>query len=256
MTNTVRARYLNISLHDVSPHCWHLCRSFLEELKSIGGGCTNLLVVPNWYGKYPLDEHPEFLRWLAEMEAEGHEICLHGYTHKVDRVDGSLWNRLIGTYYTASEGEFHQVGYEEAQRLLDRGLPLLRNAGLTVRGFVAPAWLLSRMANRALGEKQFLYTTSLMHFECLPIKSAFYAPSITWSSRSLWRRMVSKQWTRFWYSLNSKTEVLRIVAHPLDLQYHSIKFSIFHTIRKALHDRTPITYADLAYKFIERQNLR
>jgi len=56
-----KTRFVNISFHDLSPHSWASCKSFLEELKALGITQTNLLVVPNWYGNFPLQNHPDFL---------------------------------------------------------------------------------------------------------------------------------------------------------------------------------------------------
>ena len=95
--------FLVITFHDLAPHNQELCARFLEDLRAVGIGKVTLLVVPNWYHQEPVEEYPEFLQWLKNLQQEGHEICLHGFCHRSSTVRGGLIPQLIGRFYTASE---------------------------------------------------------------------------------------------------------------------------------------------------------
>jgi len=73
---------LVVSLHDVSPLTQETCTRILEQLAEAGVRQTSLLVVPNFHGKAPVREYPEFQQWLSSQVAAGHEPVLHGYYHR------------------------------------------------------------------------------------------------------------------------------------------------------------------------------
>ncbi len=156
---------LIVSLHDVSPQTQEVVTKQLEELRALGVSRCSLLVIPNYHHHGSINKFPHFVTWLHEQAEQGHEIVLHGYYHlRSGRSDDSGWKRWITQHYTAGEGEFYDLGYDEARTLLQKGKQELSQAGCDmtkVTGFIAPAWLLGKEAERAVVDEGFSYTTRL-----------------------------------------------------------------------------------------------
>lgn len=235
---------LVVSFHDVAPHSQEACEQFLDDMRELGIDCVTLLVVPNWDHSAPIDEHPAFVEWLQRCAAEGHEIQLHGYSHKAREIRGGVLDRWIGTVYTAREGEFQTLTGSETRELLDKGEAHFSRAGLSFCGFTAPAWLLSPSARQVLIEKNIGYTTYLAHIERLRDERRVFAPTLVYSSRSAWRRWVSRAWTRIWQAWNQTRPIVRIAAHPIDLSFPAIRDSMRRRVERARENRTVMTYRD------------
>src|SRR5690349_21809889 len=76
-----------VSLHDVAPCTQQITNTIISELNAHGVPVCSILVVPNYHHKGVLSRHREFVRWLRALEADGHEIVIHGYFH--ERPSGS-----------------------------------------------------------------------------------------------------------------------------------------------------------------------
>jgi len=233
MTDEPR-RYLNISFHDLAPHSREHCELFLSDMRSLGVEKTSHLLVPNWYGRTPLNEHPAFCQWVQSLQDYGHEICLHGYTHSNQSIQGGLSAQLKARFYTAKEDEFSQLSYSEAEKLLQQGLALFEECGIKHKGFIAPAWLLSSEARRAVTDNHFDFTTRLTRIDDLPRTTSHFAPAVVWSCRSLWRRAVSRLWVQLCFRLHRNANILRIVVHPKDMDYPGIRSTIMRFTERAL----------------------
>lgn len=239
-------RLLIVSLHDIHPASWRHYRFFLDELAALGVSRTSLLAVPCWKGTAPLDGSPELVAWLREAATRGHDVCLHGFVHGVERLRGGAVARLIGRLYTDREGEFYRLGYEDAVRRLRAGRELLARAGLEAAGFTPPAWLAGREVLRALADLGFAYTTTLGSL-VLPVDGVrLRAPTLVFSSRSPWRRRASLSWVPRWARLTAGARVLRIAVHPGDLLDPEIRRTLHGLVRTAAGRRRPITYRELA----------
>jgi hypothetical protein len=204
------------------------------------------LVVPHWHGGRVFTEDCEFVSWLRERAAEGHEVCLHGFYHRAERVTGGPLARSVGEIYTAREGEFFQIGYREAEEKLRQGLALFERVGLPVCGFTPPAWLLSAEGREALGRLGLRYTTFLNHVELLQEGRRLHAPTLVFSSRSAWRRAASRAWVRFALHWHRRCPILRVAAHPVDFAYPAIEKELFSLIEYAAKIRVSCTYGELA----------
>lgn len=224
-----------------------MCGHFLEGLAQLGVPRISLLVVPRWHGGPPFTEDESFTDWLRELADEGHDICLHGFYHRVEAVTGGAVNRLVGRHYTAGEGEYYQIEQAVARDRIERGLRIVaEEAGLPVVGFTPPAWLLSEAGRSALVAAGLHYTTTLGSVDFLQLDRRLRAPTLVYSCRSTWRRAVSRVWVRFWAWANTSAPVLRVAAHPCDFEHASIERSLWARIRAAVEDgREPVTYRDL-----------
>lgn len=239
-------RLLVISLHDVHTGSWRRYRSFVDELAAAGIGRTSLLVVPHWKGAERIDASPELAEWLRATAARGHDVCLHGLVHGVERVRGGALAQLIGRFYTAREGEFHRLGYEAAARRLRDGRALLARAGLDTAGFTPPAWLAGREVLYALADLGFLYSTTLGSLILPGAGLRLRAPTLVFSSRSRWRQAGSLAWVPLWARLTVRARVLRLAVHPGDLVVPAIRRSLGRLIRAVAAGRRSTTYRDLA----------
>ena len=142
-----RAR-VHVSIHDVSPawdaeveHALHMCADV--------GIKPGLLVVPNFHGRAPLAESPRYAARLRALQAEGHEVFLHGFFHRArgaeegpkgDGRPGRVAHAFAQKVVSAGEAEFSDVTRAEARERLDEGIRVLEGAGLSLDGFVPPAW--------------------------------------------------------------------------------------------------------------------
>ena len=118
---------------------------------------------------------------------------IHGYFHeRPRRPRETLLDKLITRIYTQNEGEFYDLGYDEALRRIVAARDELRAHGLKPRGFVAPAWLLGEEAERAARDAQMEYTTRLRTVCDLRSGNVFSARALVYSVCNGWRRGVSR----------------------------------------------------------------
>lgn len=240
-------RRLIVSFHDLHPGSRAACQRLLDHLARAGIERTTLLVVPRWHGGEPFTQDTGFTAWLRDLEAAGHEISLHGWTHQAERVRGGPWSRVIGLSYTQGEGEFFQIDRSEAFRRVRQGLAMLSGeAGVSIYGFTPPAWLLSRDGRTALREAGLHYTTTWGSVDLLQSATVVRSPTLVYSCRNAWRRIVSRAWLRLWHRRNRTTELLRIAVHPGDLADARVEASLLWHLQAAMDDgRRAITYCEL-----------
>ncbi|MGA0850243.1 MAG: DUF2334 domain-containing protein [Chthoniobacterales bacterium] len=238
-------RSLAVSVHDVSPLTREASDRMLADLAAVGVGVTSLLVVPDHHHKADIDKDPAFLAWLREKQAAGHEIVLHGFYHRrVPREGDGAGKRLVTEHYTAGEGEFYDLGYEEARERMEDGREMLTGAGLDVVGFIAPAWLLGEEAEQAARNLGFAYTTRLGGVLDLRSGEWTRSQSLVYSPRSAWRRSVSLAWNAFLAARLRKNPLARLGLHPPDWNYDTIKTQALRLAREAAADRRVIRYRD------------
>ncbi len=254
-----RRRALVVSIHDVSPLSLNATMNILQSLRTEARVArTSLLVVPNHHGKAPIRDDRYFLNWVKMIEAEGHEPVLHGYYHWRNRNPfGSLYNKMVTEVYTAGEGEFYGINYEEAKKLIERGIETFREVGLVTQGFVAPAWLMSAEARKAASDLGLDYTTSLRRF--LPLQPADSAsvvsPALVWSVRNSWRRWTSLQYNRLLAQQVMYGSLVRLCIHPVDYQHKPIWRQIIRLARRFARAREVMTYAEYSQRLKERERV-
>jgi len=244
--NAPGARSLAVSVHDVSPLTRAAVDVMLGDLARTGAGVTSLLVVPDHHRRARLDGHPDFLAWLRARQEEGHEIVLHGFFHRRDpRAGGGLAGKLITEHYTAGEGEFYDLDYEEARRRMEEGREMLTGAGLEVVGFIAPAWLLGEQAEQAARNLGFAYTTRLGGVLDLRSGGWTASQSLVWSVRSGWRRGVSRGWNAWLAGRLRPNPLARVGLHPPDWNHPAIREQALRLVRRMSADRRVVCYRDL-----------
>ena len=243
-------RSLVISIHDVSPQTEAVVEVMLHDLRKCGVLHCSLLVIPNHHHKGVIASDSAFMQWLREKQKEGHEIVLHGFYHlRPARAAENFWTRWITQSYTTGEGEFYDLTYKEARAKLQAGKEEFHRTGFQeneIIGFIAPAWLLSAEAERAVVDEGFSYTTRLGGvIDLRGSPSTFYqSQSMVYSVRSAWRRQISLLWNEilFRYAQKKKWSLLRLGLHPPDWKYDSIRHHALTTVQRALQDRELMTY--------------
>lgn len=236
---------LIVSLHDLAPATRGAAEKILGELARHGVDVCSLLVIPNYRGAGASVEDREFIRWLHELETDGHEVVIHGYFHQRPAQGGeTLRQRLMTGTYTANEGEFYDLGYDQAYERITRAREEFRGAGLKPSGFIAPAWLLSDAAQAAAADAEMEYTTRLTTIVDLRTKARFDARSLVYSTRSGWRRLASLGWNGALASLQTGSPLVRLAIHPPDLQHAEIWGQILRVVDRLAAERKPTTYRD------------
>ena len=234
-----------ISLHDVAPVTQPATEKILLELAHHGVRVSSLLVVPDYHGTGNAAADREFMQWLRDLEAAGHEIVIHGYYHERPRQLNESWRaKLITRRYTNGEGEFYDLDYDEAFRRITQARDQFIEAGLRPRGFIAPAWLLNAQGERAVRDAELEYTTRLQTVRDLRSAQNFSARSLVYSTEAAWRRSTSLFWNATLARALRMSPLLRVSIHPPDRQYPRIWRQIRDLINEAARMRTPTTYRD------------
>ncbi len=242
-----------VSIHDVAPGTRAASEQIVAELGRRGIDVCSLLVVPDYHQTGASMSDRSFVQWLRDLESVGHEIVIHGYFHSRPRGAGeSLRCRLVTRCYTNDEGEFYDLGYDEAFRRVSRARDEFAAAGLRPRGFIAPAWLLGREAERAVADAEMEYTTRLTNVRDLRSGENFAARSLVYSVRTNWRRRVSMAWNGTLARLMTAAPLMRLAIHPPDLLYTNVWSKILSLAESMAEARTPITYRD----WIAQQRVR
>jgi predicted deacetylase len=242
-----------VSLHDVAPSSQQVAKTILSELESRGVRVCSLLVVPDYHHEGASTEDRQFMSWLRGLEADGHEIVIHGYFHERPRREKeTLRDKFLTRFYTQHEGEFYDLCYDEALRRIASARDEFRAHGLKPRGFVAPAWLLGHDAERAACDAQMEYTTRLRTVCDLRSGDVFPARTLVYSVENNWRRAVSRSWNPALFRFLKSKPLLRISIHPPDYFHPPIWKQILALITATTSVRTGTTYQG----WIAEQRLR
>ena len=203
---------VHVTIHDVSP-AWEREVDVALELAHAYGVKPALLVVPNFHGKSGLLEHPAYCERLRELQQDGHEIYLHGYYHRAE--GGSYFRQKI---VSAGEAEFAAVDRDEEVRRLDEGEKMLRDAGLTIRGFVAPAWSMPRWVLGLLGDRGYGFTEDHVRIYSPKENRARASLVLNFASRTPGRLFSSVAWCRLARPAR-RVVPARIAIHPADMRF-------------------------------------
>jgi predicted deacetylase len=236
---------LVVSVHDVAPVTRSRVEDIVAELAHHGVPVCSLLVVPNYHHRGCSTQDQAFVRWLQDLETKGHEIVIHGYFHERPKRDAETPSQKFFTQlYTKGEGEFYDLEYDEAFRRISRAREEFTGAGLTPRGFIAPAWLLGAGAERAARDAEMEYTTRLTGVRDLRSGEDFHARTLAYSVRSGWRRTASLAWNTALVHHLVGAPLARVSIHPPDRDHPEIWRQILRLTDRLLQNRTATTYRD------------
>ena len=237
---------LCVSIHDVAPHTWPLCKRLLQAIHAVAPIPTTFLVVPA-YHHLPVANPGLYDRDLELRLAKGDELALHGYTHLDEAPPATAWRqRFRREIVTLREGEFAALDANQARRRLALGLEWFARRGWPVCGFVAPAWLMGAGGVQALTEFPFQYTTSFSAFHLLRHGIAVAAPSLVYTARNPAGRWFSQHWTSLRAQLQSEAPLVRLALHPNDANFPALLYHCQRLIERLLTRRTAMTKASFA----------
>lgn len=241
-------RQLIACLHDVSPRDFERLKEIDRFYAAIGVGASYaMLVVPNFWRRWPLEEHPAFLEWLKERAGAGVEILLHGYFHydTTPHSERSAPVRLRHALF--GEGEFASLGEEEAIERLSAGRKLLEELlGIEVSSFVAPAWQYSAGARAALAALGFQIAENRAGvWRPATGRVLTRTPVIAYSSRSTARRNASIAWSKASDAVLAHARIVRHALHPADFNDEILRIEITRSLKSLLAARKAVLYRDL-----------
>ncbi|MEB4591616.1 polysaccharide deacetylase family protein [Candidatus Thiothrix sp. Deng01] len=231
-----------VALHDVAPSTWDAYAGFVAAIGRLNIPLT-LLVTPDYHRQGTVERHPAFVRAIGQRLESGDEVVLHGYYHDDPGPLGfapqEWFMRRIYTY----EGEFYRLAEAEALRRLQQGLDMFARLGWRTQGFTPPAWLLGAGARRALQQSSLSYASTIHTLIRLPTFAELPAPSLVWSSRSAWRRGLSRIWGKRMLARSRTAPFLRLGLHPVDMQYPAVQAYWLETVHELAATRQPMTKA-------------
>jgi predicted deacetylase len=224
------AMAVHVSIHDVSP-------AWSSEVEAALALChamhirPALLVVPNFHGRAPLVDDPRFCARLRELQADRHEVYLHGFLHQSrSRYDGRAHGRRLAWLFaqrvvSGGEAEMSDVSAEEGRFRIEEGERVLRQAGLRIDGFVAPAWSMPAWLLPLLGKRGFQFTEDHLRVYDPTTGRSRTSVVLNWASRSPARLISTVAWCRAAKHARAVWPA-RIAIHPGDLGYRLLRHEI------------------------------
>ena len=247
---------LVVSVHDVAPITRPSVEKILTDLKEAGVRVTSLLVVPDYHHRGKSVDDATFISWLRGLEADGHEIVIHGYFHERPRRQSEgMREKFLTRAYTQNEAEFFDLKYDEAFTRITRARDEFRGARLSAIGFVAPAWLLSAEGERAARDAEMQYTTRIATVIDLLTGEREPSRALVYSTRSAWRRAVSLSWNAALARRVAIGQLVRLSIHPSDIASGGVWKQIIRFARRFSRTRNPTTYRDWISKERVTRNL-
>ncbi len=242
MVNPMNPSCVLLVLHDVAPQTWGDYQPFVEAVDALGDVPMTWLVVPNFHKHNSLDAHPEFSRALTHRVARGDELALHGYFHCDEGPPpGNPRDWFMRRIYT-HEGEFYSLSQQAALDRLRAGIEVFERFHWPLKGFVAPAWLMSEGTRQALHQLPLHYTSDSQHLYRLPDFTPIDAPGLVWSARSAWRRGLSKLLSDQREQQWQHAPVIRLGLHPVDMHHAFSRNYWLQTLKRLLDEgRVPMT---------------
>jgi predicted deacetylase len=215
---------VHVSIHDVTP-AWSGEVEAALELCAAAGARAALLVVPNFHGRAPLLDDARFCERLRRLQAEGHEVYLHGFFHRSREKpeDSARGTRRLAWLFaqrvvSGGEAEMSDVSPAEGLRRLDEGERVLKAAGLRVDGFVAPAWSMPRWLLPLLAGRGCRFTEDHFRVYDPAARRARASVVLNWASRSPARMASTVAWCR---AAKHARAILpaRVAIHPADMRW-------------------------------------
>ncbi len=240
---------LLLCVHDVTPRHFERLQQLDALFKASGlGGRYSMLVVPDFWRAWPLQEHPAFVAWLRQRAEEGVDMLLHGYFHLDETAHEGRLARWKASALTAGEGEFLELSYEAARERLQRGRALLESLlRQRIEGFVAPAWLYGKGTHAALTELGFTVAEDRWRvWSPAAQRTLARSPVVSYASRTTPRLIGSLIWSRIATPLLKPLPVIRHAVHPHDFDSDHLTREFGRALRAFRRNREPIVYRELA----------
>jgi predicted deacetylase len=229
---------VHVSIHDVSP-AWTEEVDAALRMCAVIGAKPALLVVPDFHGRAPLLGDPRLCARLRDLQAAGHEVYLHGYRHESGggmRTGQSRLRWLFAQHVvSAGEAEMVNVGPDEGRARIEQGEGVLRDAGLRIDGFVAPAWSMPRWLLPALAARGCRFTEDHLRVYDPAAGRSRATVVLNWASRSPVRMLSTVAWCRAAKHARALVPA-RIAIHPADMRFLLLRREIQRLLEWARGD--------------------
>jgi len=235
---------LLVSLHDVSPLTLDDCRRAIELFEEVGLAARHLtcLLIPFHEGRVAIDQDPATLDVVRGLAAGGATLVMHGFTH---RMVGRAWRPhgiLRAHLFARGQGELFRCDAADAEQRLAQGQRILRRAGLeqALRGFVPPAWLVSRGARAAIERAGFLFVERRDGIVHAGRRRAHRV--IRWGSLGALEARATAVHAA-WLARRADTDT-RLAVHPADIRRPRQRREVRRLLERLLARMRPASYDD------------
>ncbi|MEO7111153.1 MAG: polysaccharide deacetylase family protein [Polyangiaceae bacterium] len=235
---------VHVSIHDVSPAWEAEIDAALDACHAVGAKPA-LLVVPNFHGTSPLADHPAFCKKLLRLQAQGHEIFLHGFFHRAgfgeseQRSDAGKFQKFFAQkIVSAGEAEFSDVSKDEAMKRLEDGEKVLKDAGLSIDGFIAPAWSMPKWLIPMLASRGLRFTEDHTHIYAPTEQRSRASLVLNFASRTPSRLLSSVAYCRIARPLRRFIPA-RVAIHPADMHWNLLRHEVHDLLAWAKNDIVP-----------------
>lgn len=234
-----------VALHDVSPETFAECKRIRSWLYARGIERATLLAIPASGGTPFYSRSAGLASWLKEQAAAGDAVAQHGYEHR-QHTHARSFVHWLARRQGAGSAEFAGLNAQETATAVARGRQILEEAGIDIRGFVAPAYFYTPNLRRQLAgafewwaDLLALYTHS-----DAPLKPRRrLAPAACLGTSTRPKRLLSPPLVNALSRLPST--LLRIDVHPADFNYRR-HITTLESVLAAAHTRRAVSYQDVA----------
>jgi hypothetical protein len=209
--------------------------AFAREVEDALAACdavsakAALLVVPNFHGAWPLEEHPAFADRLRALQAAGHEILLHGFFHEARAEVRGVRSFIAQRVASAGEAEFADLDRDEGERRMDEGFAVLEAIGLRASGFVAPAWQMARWVLPALAARGVRYAEDHFRIYDPSARRSRASLVLNFASRTPARLVSSALFVRAAHPIRGVLPT-RVAIHPGDMKSAVLRGELRHAL--------------------------
>jgi len=174
-----------------------------------------LLVIPDHEGRANLVLHTPTCDWLRAMGDDGATLVMHGYSHHMPCPAFLPWDWPKAYGFARGQGEFAVADVDETKARIAAGRTILEDAGLAsaLHGFVPPAWLASKAADRAIRSCGFSF---IEYFSGIEAKGQRHARKVI----GLGSLSAIEAWITAAYAMldaRLATSDTRLAIHPADM---------------------------------------
>ena len=234
-----------LAIHDVTPAHRASLERVYRLLEQLGLTRYALLVVPNWHGEWPLDQHAALVDDLLTRQTAGAEIFLHGFRHDEAGFHRTWRQRLQVAGRTTASAEFLIAPPAETARRLDQGLALFERLGLKPVGFIPPAWLHGPALANQLRERRLNITEGFWRITRVADGRSLFAPALSWSTARPWRSYLTARIAAARVVAETARGLVRVAIHPPDVEVPVVAGSLRKTLESLRASRRMATYDDV-----------
>lgn len=228
---------LAVALHDVEPATYRRCHDIREWLCDRGVDAVTLLVIPApQLHPFP-SRSPDLAYWLLDRQDAGDAIAQHGLRHRQTRP-ARFGTRFVRSWQGGVAAEYAGMDAEATVESVEAGRRVLVDAGITPRGFVAPAYAYTRTLRAVLAER-FDWWATLLGLHGRP---ASRSPALCLGTSGPVKRATSPLVVRAGAALSPN--LMRLDLHPADFDHRRHVAAVERVLDRAQH-RVAVTYDDL-----------